>query len=187
MSEKEQQILIGLMGTIGAGKTIVSDYLVDKGFYRIVMGDIVREKTKEEGLELTRENLQKIQKKYRDKFGQEYFIKETINRLLSSNKKNLLIDGIRTPTDARVAKEHEAILILIDAPAELRYKRLKERKREGDAQTFDEFKQQESSEWKLFKFEESFGYADYIIENKGTIEELYNKIDDLLNRLKQSD
>lgn len=183
MSQKQKRILIGLLGTIGSGKTIVSDYLVERhGFFRVMMGDLVREKAKEEGLELTRENLQYTQKKYRGKFGQEYFIKENIKRLLDSTKKLLLIDGIRTPVDAKAAKENDAVLILVDAPPKIRFERLKARKREGDAQTFIAFKKQEEREWKLFNLKESFKHVDYRIENTGTIQEMHKKIDNLLDK-----
>ena len=82
--EKREKILIGLLGTIGAGKTTVSDYFVSRGFERVVMGDLVRGKVKAEGLELTRENLGKTQEKYRNKYGKDYFINFAIKRLKDS-------------------------------------------------------------------------------------------------------
>lgn len=184
MPDKPKHILIGLLGTIGAGKTIVSDYLVEKhGFYRVIMGNLVREVAKKEGLELTRENLQEIQKKYRDNFGQEYFIKETIKRLNESGNEKLLIDGIRTPTDATEAKKAGTVLILIDAPEKVRFERLKARRREGDAQTFEQFLNQEKREWEMLRFKESLKYVDYKIENSRSIKELYKKIDKLMESL----
>lgn len=183
MQEKTRQTLIGLLGTIGAGKTTVSEYLVNKhDFYKVTMGDLVREVTKKEGLELTRENLQAIQKKYRDNFGQEYFIKETIKRLKESGRENLLIDGIRTPTDATEAKKAGAILVLIDAPKKARFERLRARKREGDAQTFEQFLRQEKREWEMLHFRESLKYVDYKIDNYRSIRELYKQVDDLLKK-----
>lgn len=177
------QIIIGLLGTIGAGKTTVSDYLVKKGFERVVMGDLVREVAIKEGLELTRENLQAIQKKYRDNFGQEYFIKEAVDILKKSGKEKLLIDGVRTPTDATEAKKAGAILVLIDAPKKIRFERLRARKREGDAQTFEQFLEQEKREWEMLRFRKSLKYVDYKIDNSRSIKELYKKIDSLLESL----
>ncbi|MBS3090391.1 dephospho-CoA kinase [Candidatus Pacearchaeota archaeon] len=176
--------MIGLLGTIGAGKTTVSDYLIKKhGFYRVGMGDLVREVTRQEGMELTRENLQAIQEKYRDKYGQEYFIRETIERLSNSAGNRLLIDGIRTPVDAGEAKKAGAVLVLIDAPKKVRYERLKARKREGDAQTFEHFLKQEKREWEMLHFKSTLKYVEYKIENSGSVKELYKKIDDLLSKL----
>lgn len=177
-------LLIGLLGTIGSGKTTVSDYLVKKhGFYRVVMGDLVREKTKQEGLELTRENLQEIQKKYRDKYGQEYFIRETIKRLKKSGREKLLIDGIRVPMDATESKKAGAVIILIDAPKRIRFERLKARGSARDPKTFVEFLKQEKLEWKMFNFKETLRYINYKLENSGSLKELYKRVDNLLSKI----
>ncbi|PIU76025.1 hypothetical protein COS75_01235 [Candidatus Pacearchaeota archaeon CG06_land_8_20_14_3_00_35_12] len=183
--KKGKRIMIGLLGTIGSGKTAAGDYLEAKrGFYRVIMGNLVREVARKEGLEITRENLQKIQKKYRDKYGQEYFIKLTIKKLKESGKKNLLIDGIRTPTDARVAKENWAVLILIDAKPSLRYERIVSRGREGEEKTtLADFKEDEAREWKLLNFKETLKYADYKLLNNGNIKQLYSKIDKALEKI----
>lgn len=171
-----------MLGTIGSGKTTVSDYLVSKGFERVIMGDLVREKTKQEGLKLTRENLQAIQKKYRDKYGQEYFIKEVIKKLKESGKDKLLIDGVRVPMDAILPKKDGAVLILVDAPKKIRFERLKARGRENDPQTMQEFIKQEKAEWKAFNFKETLKYVDYEIDNSGNLRELYRKVDELLKK-----
>ncbi len=178
-----KQILIGLLGTIGAGKTTVSDCLVKKGFYRVIMGDLVREKATQNGLKLTRENLGKTQEEYRDKYGPDYFIKEAIKRLKDSKKAKLLVDGIRLPIDADRAKFEGAKLILADAPAEIRFERLKQRKREDDAQTIDKFMEQEKAEWKRFDFEKTLEYIDYTLNNSGNLEELYTQINDILREI----
>ncbi len=179
-----KQIILGLLGTIGSGKTTASDYLISKGFFRVIMGDLVREKAREEGLELTRENLGKTQEKYRTKYGADYFINETIKRLKESGRESLLIDGIRTPKDAEGAKREGAILILVDAKKNVRFERLKVRAREGEGKkTFKDFERDEFREWEFFKFKETLDYVDYRLDNSGSVEELYKQIDSLLGRI----
>ncbi len=179
-----KQIIIGLLGTIGSGKTTVSDYLVKNGFCRVVMGDLVRAKVSEEGFEITRENLQKTQEEYRSKYGADYFIKETVKLLRGSGKNKLLIDGIRTPVDALVAKREGAILILIDAKKKVRFERLKARAREGEGKkAFKDFERDELREWDLFKFQETLTYVDYTLDNSGGVEEVYKQMDKLLERI----
>ena len=129
------------------------------------------------------ENLQATQKKYRESYGKEYFIKETIRRLKESGRDRLLIDGIRTPTDATEAKKAGAVLILIDAPKKARYERLKARKREGDAQTFEHFIEQEKREWEMLSFKETLKLVDNKVENSGNLNEFYKKIDKFIEKL----
>lgn len=179
----EKTIIIGLMGTIGSGKTTVSDYLVKKGFERVIMGNLIRAKAVEEGLELTRENLTFIQEKYRNDYGKDYFINYAIKKLKDSGKKLLLIDGIRLPVDAEIAKRERAFLILVDAPPEVRFERLKERKRENDPQTLEDFRMQEELELKTFFLDSTLKHVDYTIDNSGTPEETYKKVDELIEEI----
>ena len=80
------------------------------------------------------------------------------------------------------------ILIGVDAPIELRFKRLLERNRAGDAKTLREFKQQEQRENLKSdtnqQLDATFGMAKKVIVNNSTLKELHNKIDKLLKSLK---
>jgi dephospho-CoA kinase len=63
---------------------------------------------------------------------------------------------------------------------ELRFARLLERKSPRDPRTREQFIQQEKRERELFDLEEVFGNADFVIENDGTLDELYSGLDKLL-------
>jgi dephospho-CoA kinase len=85
-------------------------------------------------------------------------------------------------------KNKDFILIGIDAPIELRFKRLLERNRIGDAKTLEEFKEQEQRE-KLNnatnqQLDETFKLSNKIIINNGTLEELHKKVYGLIKELK---
>lgn len=184
MNQMQKQILIGLLGTIGSGKTTLSDYLAKKhGFYRVIMGDLIREKARQEGLELTRENLGKTQEKYHKIYGKDFLINEALKKLRNSGKTKLLIDGIRTPRQAEKSKEEGALLILVDAQKKIRFARLRARKRENDPQNFEQFKEQEEHEWKLFDFKKTLKYVDCKIDNSRSVKELYKEIDNLLGKI----
>ena len=47
---------------------------------------------------------------------------------------------------------------------------------------FEEFKRQEEEEMKNFNLEKTFSYAQYTIENNGTKEEFYDKIDEFMSQ-----
>lgn len=181
--KKDREILIGLTGTIGAGKTTVSNYLVKKGFARVILGDLIRELAKKKGLLFTRENLHALESKYHKLHGLDFLIDEALRKLKKSGKSKLLIDGIRTPRQAIRSKKAGAILILVDAPKKIRFERLKSRKRTGDPIKMEEFLRQESKEWRIFNFRKTFKHIDYKINNPWTKKELYKKVDFLLNQL----
>jgi len=165
----EEKRIIGLLGTIGSGKTYVSDYLVKNyGFYKISMGDLIREKTIKLGIERTRENLIKVANEYREKYGADYWINEVFKKVKNSMNKNILIDGVRTPIEAETAKKNKAILIFIDAKPILRYKRLIKRAREGEAKK---------------TFRETLKYINYKLLNNSTKENLENNIESLLKKI----
>lgn len=179
--------IIGVLGKIGSGKGTFSEYLRDKyGYKVIVMGDIVREIAAKLGLEPNRENLQRIQKEFTSKYGQDYFAREVVRRIKEGGWENVVIDGMRRPLDVEVPKKEfgdKLIVVLIEADPKIRFERMRKRARVGDPQTLEEFLAQERREMELFNLEKAFSYAQYRIENNGTLEEFYKKIDEFMREV----
>ena len=79
------------------------------------------------------------------------------------------------------------MLVGIDAPIELRFKRLLERKRIGDAKTLEDFKQQEQRENLKSdtnqQLDKTLELAGNIIVNDSTLDNLRKKMDSLLKEL----
>ncbi len=136
-----ERITIGFIGSIGSGKGVAAKYLVKRySFYRIVMGNLVRALARRKGIKISRKNLQNLAKRYRKKYGEDYFINLAVAKAKKSNK-NIVIDGIRTLADAQVAKkELNAKIVLIDAKPEIRFEREKKRRRKGFPETLTQFK-----------------------------------------------
>ena len=86
----------------------------------------------------------------------------------------------------RIKKQfgEKAKIIYLTAPIETRFERAKERARPGDPQTLAEFKKQQEFERQRFGLAGIEKFADFVISNEGTIEELYKKIDDFVKKLK---
>jgi len=179
----KNKIRLGILGTIGSGKTFASSWFVKKGFECVIMGNLIRACAKKAGLTPTRQNLMKIQEKYRKKYGEDYFIKAAIQKLEKSNKKRLLIDGIRLPIDAKTAKKAGYKLILIDADPRLRFERLKKRRRIGFSRNLAEFKKEEAAEMRAFKFKTTIKFADIKILNNGTKEQFISALEKLLKKI----
>jgi dephospho-CoA kinase len=182
----EMQV-VGLMGSIGAGKGALSDYLHNKhGFEVVTMGDLVREETVEMGMEVTRDNLDKISKDRTGKFGPDYWMKKAANRIESSESKRVIIDGIRYPMDVEFFKKRfgdKILFVLVDADPKIRFERMKTRGRPGFPTTFEKFQEHEKRQDELFQISKAFSMTDHRIDNGGTFEDLHDQIEKLVKVL----
>ena len=94
-----------------------------------------------------------------------------------------LYDDNNTPAEVEALRKREDFILLeIRAPRELRWERLVERGRTGDAETFEQFTLQEESE--LVAHDESGQaliatgkMADVVIHNNGNVNDLYKQLD----------
>ncbi|KYK27221.1 hypothetical protein AYK26_04120 [Euryarchaeota archaeon SM23-78] len=182
-------MIIGLTSFIGAGKTTVCDYLVDKkGFIFYSLSDVIRDEIKSRGLEITRERLQQVGTELRKKYGNAVLAKKIIKKLEPA--KAYVIDSIRNPAEVEALRKLKGFtLVFIDAPIEVRFERIKARKREQDPLTLEEFKKAEEKELKsqdsasqqLLKCRDM---AEFVIHNDSNFEELYKKIDELIRGLR---
>lgn len=177
--------VIGLIGLIGAGKGFVADYISKIYNYKVFsMGSdgIIGKVTKSEGLELSRENLQNISQKYREKYGMDYFAKLVVKDIIDSRCSKALINEVRKPEDVKVPRNQfgkDFLCILVDAEQLVRFDRLRKRVFDRDPKTFQEFLIQEKREFELY-FNKSLGLEDCKLDNNGTFDDLKRNIDKLL-------
>jgi dephospho-CoA kinase len=175
---------LGILGAAGSGKGIASKYLAKRYHYKIInMGDIVRALARKEHLSPTRENLEKLQAKYSNIYKQDFVIEHALKKAFES-KKPVILDGIRKPIQAKLAKQKlKAKLILVDASPSIRFERMKKRRRTGFSKTLDEFKKLESRENKVFNLNRTFRMVDYKIDNSNGKACLFRQLDRLMRRL----
>lgn len=179
-------MIIGLTSFIGAGKTTVGDYFVKQGFVFYSLSDVIREEIRNRGQEITRERLVEVGNELRKKFGSSVLADRIIEKINKKSGKNYVVDSIRNPAEIKALRKLNGFkLFFIDAPIELRFKRIKKRKREKDPGSFEDFKKAEqremqskdSSNQQLLKCRQM---ADAIIINDSTVKALYKKIDKLV-------
>lgn len=180
-------IILGLTGENCSGKTTVAEYLKKKGFYYLSLSDVIREEIAKEGIPLTRENLVKKGNEMRKKFGEGILAKLTIKKM--EEGKNYVIDSIRNPGEVREFKKLQNFYLLyINAPAEVRFERIKARGREEDPHTFEEFlklerMEEESKESYKQQLKKTANMADFVILNDSTLERLQERIDEVLKNI----
>jgi len=178
---KSEVRLIGLTGTNGAGKGEVASYIEKKGYSYFSLSDVIREVMKKEGIEESRNNLIKKGNQLREKHGADILARLVMKGI----KGKAVIDSIRNPKEIEFfRKQEEFILIAVDAPVEVRYKRAKMRGREESASNLQEFIEKEQEEMteseKGQQLSICMNMADVAILNDGSLEDLRKKVEALL-------
>jgi len=182
--------VIGITGTLASGKTSVKDFFLSHfSSYFVSLSDIIKEELMKEGKELKRGNFIEKGNELRKKYGNQILVEVATLTLPEKIEKQLLIiDGIRNPGEVEFLREkfgRDFVLIAVDAPKELRFKRLLERGKEGDPKTFEEFLKIEEVDLGKSqpeygqKVEECLKLADYLIVNDGSIDELNKKVEEI--------
>ncbi len=179
-------MLIGLTGRNAAGKGEVAEYLKKKSFYFYSLSDVIRDEIRARGQQPTRDILIQVGNELRQKYGAHILAERILARI--EDDKHYIIDSIRNPSEVeafRAAKHFK--LIRVEAPAEVRFQRILARKRESDPQSLQAFLDLEQREaageatsQNLIKVELM---ADHAVTNDGSLEKLYQQVDELLVKL----
>lgn len=178
-------MLIGIAGTLGAGKGTVVAYLKEKGFVHYSASGALREILRNEGKEETRENMTVLADTLRSEnpASPQHIIFE---KYKNENPANAILEAIHSVGEVTFLKERGAIILGVDADLETRYTRISARGTSKDNVTFEEFKTIATHE------EEGGGQhniravlkmADYMIENNGTLEELHTQVEAVLAKI----
>ena len=180
-------MIIGLTGENCSGKGMVADYLQKKSFYFYSLSDVIREELTSKGTEITRDALIKEGNNLRQKYGPSVLAVKTTAKLQTD--KNYIIDSIRNPAEVNELKKlTRFVLLKILSDPENRFERMKERNREGDPKTLKEFlrvEELEASNQNSAKQQLTacMKLADKTIVNDDQPENLYKKVDQLLQEL----
>lgn len=173
-------MVLGLAGLPGSGKTTIARMLESRGWRIVNMGDYVRREALRRGLKPTRENLSMLARKLRDEMGVDAIAKLCIDDILSSDM-NVVVDGLRSPSELDSLKSRipSVILIFVDAPIERRFTLLSSRGRIDDPRCIDDLIARDSEEIR-FGLLELRGKADYLLVNDGGLKELEGKLEAIL-------
>lgn len=183
-------MIIGITGLSAAGKDTVAEILEQKGFANFSLSDIIREYCRSIGQETTRENLIAAGKYLRETFGNDYLPSQVVKKIRKQKIENAVIVSLRHPDEIRLLKkEPDFKLVIIESPIEVRFARTQARQgRPEDRDTFEEFKAHEDQERTGTaggqQIDAVMAVADQTIENIGTMEELKEKVEELIKKSK---
>jgi dephospho-CoA kinase len=182
-------IIIGITGTLGAGKGTIVEYLVsEKGFVHYSVRAFLLKKIREQGLPENRDSMFHLANELRASHGPSYVTDQLYNQALLSEK-DCVIESIRTPgeIDSLRSKGH-FYLLAADADPQIRYQRIHLRQSETDQvsrKTFLENEEREMSTTDPNKqdLRKCIDMADFILLNNGTKKDLLLQLDKVLEQV----
>jgi len=181
------KIILGFVGELGAGKTVVCDYLKEKynsNSYRF--SGPLRDVLTRVYLDQTRENMQNLSTILRENFGQDLLAKIMAHDADSDSGKVVTVDGVRRFPDIEHLKKLDGFyLIYVSVDSKTRYERIIKRGQNPgeDKITYEEFLESEKSEADK-TITEVGEQADYKINNDGSLEDLNNKIEETIEEIR---
>ncbi len=180
-------IIIGITGTIGAGKGTIVEYLVNKkGFKHYSVRGFISDEIIRRGLEVNRDNMVVVANDLRAKNNSSYIAEQLFEEAKMSGR-NCVIESLRTVGEVEVLKSKGIFyLFAVDADSKIRYDRILLRKSETDDISYDTFIENETREMNSNdpnkqNLSECIKLADITFYNNGTIEELNKKLQEVLN------
>lgn len=126
-----QKKYIAIVAPIGAGKTTAAKFFQDKGFGAYKLSYAIYEEADKRGLDKEdRTTLQDLGDELRRKNGLTVLAEAAIRKVAQSDK-NFVIESIRNHHELKFLKDKlgdKLIILAIDAPNSIRYKRVVDRK-----------------------------------------------------------
>ena len=184
-------LIIGITGTLGAGKGTVVEYLREKQqFSYFSVRAFLIEELQRRGLAVNRDTLTSLANQLRKEHSPSYIVDE-LYRQAAATGGNAIIESIRAVGEVdSLRKNGSFVLLAVDADAKTRYERIVLRASETDHIDYETFLANERREYantdpNKQNLQACMKMADLKLSNNGSIEELHRQVDECLERLKQ--
>ena len=176
--------ILAIVGMCGSGKSVASAFFEGKGFKSIYFGGVTLDRLKEEGLELTPENEKMVRENLRKEHGMGVMAKLLLPKIEEVSKiDDIVLDGLYSWEELKILQEHfkNMKVLAIFCDKNVRYSRLAIRDvrplMEKEAHTRD------IAEIENLQKGGPIVFADYYIDNNGTLEDYDKKLEEIYNRL----
>jgi len=175
--------IIGITGTLGAGKGTIVDYLTTHhGFKHFSVRGYLSTIIKAQGKEVNRDSLTHTANELRAQNSPSFIAEELFKEALQTGT-NCIIESIRTVGEVNALKAKGNFnLFSVDTDRRIRYERILKRASETDMISFETFSDNEEREMTSTdpnkqNLSACMKLADYHFTNNGTFEELYRQVD----------
>jgi len=182
-------IIIGVTGTLGAGKGTIVDYLITcKDFSHYSVRAFLTEEINRRKLPVNRDTMVSVANELRAAHSPSFIVEQLFEQAARSGT-NCIIESIRTPGEVTALKSKGRFyLFAVDALPEARYQRIIQRASETDKISFDTFlenekREMQSSDPNKQNISKCIELADFCFENNGSIAEMQKEVDKVINKI----
>ena len=181
--------ILATVGMSGSGKSVVVDYLTEKGYPKVYFGGMIYKEMEKRGIARTEDG--ESEKKFREEIrateGKDWVVRQVIEEakdLIAAGQKRIILDGVYSWTEYKILK-HEfpknLTFLAIVVDKKLRYERVA--RRPGRAFDATAIRERDRSEIENLEKGGPIAAADYYILNNGTIEEMTKRLDKILREI----
>jgi len=181
--KRNKKLIIGLVGESGSGKDTVANYL--KGKYNAKLfrfSDPLRDALELYLDSISREEMSWLAVVFRKRFGNNILSRGLRKKIEKFNNREIIaINGIRYFEDFEFIKSlPNSFVLYITLDSKKRWERIYSRgEKTDDAVNYEKFRDMEMAETEV-NIPKIGEKADYRIENTGTKEELFAKVDEII-------
>ncbi len=176
-------LIIGITGTLGAGKGTIVEHLVRvKNFRHFSVRNFLLDRIKERGLPENRDSMVSVANELRRSNSPSYIIDQLYSQAEALGS-DAIIESIRTPGEIESLQNKGSFwLFAVDADARTRYDRIRKRQSETDSVDFRTFLDNEAREMSSDdpnsqNLRRCIEMADFRFDNNGSVGELLRKVD----------
>jgi dephospho-CoA kinase len=182
-------LIIGITGTLGAGKGTVVEYLVEKkGFNHYSVRAYLLKEINRRGLPENRDSMVLVANELRATHSPSYVTDQLYNEAAVIGT-NCIIESIRTPGEIdSLRQKGNFYLFAVDADPEMRYQRILHRSSETDRISFQTFIENETREMSATdpnkqNLKACILQADFVFSNDNTKEDLFREVEKALQHI----